>query len=223
MTEQNEVKQEAVVPEPFPLLEGLGESGGQAFTQVRKIDTKEDGTTEIIEVNLTARGRNATEAMHNLGDALRYANTIGFRAYRTYDAPKALPATAPAGMAVPATLPLPGAVTMPPVNASGSGVGVPPPSGGIIHANKMTTKPRPDGKVDISFFEGSHQFADITKTCTVEAAILFLAPLGTFTPAHLSVAAEYKPVFIDVRYVLSEKMNSKGNPYKNIVDITKTA
>jgi hypothetical protein len=90
-------------------------------------------------------------------------------------------------------------------------------NGGTFHVVKMQIEPRADGKVNIKFFEAGHQYPDITAVKTPAEGALLLQPLGGYTPAHM-VAGEYQ-IGAAIEWVTSDKMNSKGNPYKNIKSI----
>lgn len=90
-------------------------------------------------------------------------------------------------------------------------------NGGTFHIVKMQIEPRADGKVNVKFFEAGHQYPDITAVKTPAEGALMLQPIGGWTPAHM-VAGEYN-ITAAIEWVASDKMNSKGNPYKNIKSI----
>lgn len=215
MTEQATQQQEVNQP-AFPPQDNLGEAGGTAFANVYHEIQYEDGSKGILEIGLSGRGRTSAEALLNLLDGLHLANSKGYKSHRIiYQPPAAAQlAQTPPG-AVAGSVPPP-AVIVPP--ASGSGAGQPAPASGILRAVKMDIAPRADGKVDIKFFGEGHKFADLTKVAAVDQAILFLAPIGAYTAQHLAVSASYQ-VSVDVRWAESERRNSKGNPYKDILDI----
>ena len=216
--EVSEVKEEAV---PFGLLENLGEAGGVAFTSLRHYRYTEDGEAEMLEVSITGRGRTAREAFENLVDVLRYAKSKGWEAYKKVSGAPAKPkAATPAAPAVapvaPAVAPVAPVVQKPvePVYEDIQG------QENVLVATKLVVTPRPDGKVSLAFFADGHKWADITKVCSVSDAVKTLAPLGGFTAAHLAVTTTYEPILANITWVESEKKNSAGNPYKNIVSIT---
>jgi len=91
-------------------------------------------------------------------------------------------------------------------------------AGQTINAVKMSVTPRADGKVEVKWFAAGHTYPDIYATKTVEALCDLLKATGQWTPAHFGAVAEYL-VPMTIRYVNSEKLNSKGNPYKNIVAV----
>lgn len=94
-------------------------------------------------------------------------------------------------------------------------------SGGMltIRAVKMTVTPRTDGKADVKFFEQGHQYPDIYATKTPAELVTMLKTTGAWTPQHFAAAGEYQVNFV-IDYKLSEKLNTKGNPYKDIVTIS---
>lgn len=219
MTEQQE---ESKVEKEFGFMpEGMGEAGGVAFAQIRHI-REVDGGTEVLEVNLTGRGRNTREAFENLGDCLKYAQGKGWSAYRKVnELPHSSAAQKPA-LVLPTKAQVAGpaspikTVATSAVSASGSPANY---SSGVYHVTKLEVTPRADGKVTLGFFEAGHKWADITKVCTVDVAISTLAPLGDFTEEHLRVAAVFDDILATIRWIDSENLNSKGKPYKNIVEI----
>jgi len=75
-----------------------------------------------------------------------------------------------------------------------------------------------DGKprIMVELFAGSHQYADIKKFFdnNSQASAAFAA----VTSLDFSIAGEYTVDFI-ADYRNSEKMNTKGNPYKNLVNV----
>lgn len=217
--EVQEVKEDAVA---FGMLENLGEAGGVAFTSLRHYRYNDDGETEMLEVSITGRGRSAREAFDNLGDVIRYAKSKGWTAYKKVSGAPAKPQVAvpsvPAAPVAPAVPAVPAApVVQKPVEP------VYEPLQGqenVVVATKLVVTPRPDGKVSLAFFSEGHKWADITKVCSVADAVKTLAPIGGFTAEHLQALTTYEPISAQITWVESEKKNSAGNPYKNIVSIT---
>lgn len=205
MTEENTQQPEVKYPE-FPQQMNLGEAGGAAYATITHEVANEDGSKGVMEISLTGRGLTAVEALMNLLDGLRYAKSKGFKTHRAVYQPPAQSQTL--------------TVSVPPVVAPPASVPAVPavPAQGILRAVKMDIAPRADGKVDIKFFGEGHKYADLMRVATVEQAIQFLSPVGAYTAQHLSVTASYQ-VNLDVRWAESDRRNSKGNPYKDILDI----
>jgi hypothetical protein len=90
----------------------------------------------------------------------------------------------------------------------------------VFTATKLIVTPREDGKVSLAFYASGHKWADITKVCTVEQAVAILKPIGGFTPEHFAGIKTYEPIAAEITWVESDKKNSAGKPYKNIVSIT---
>lgn len=88
-----------------------------------------------------------------------------------------------------------------------------------IRAVKLQVEPRPDGKVNLNFFEAGHQYADIKATKTPSDAAILLQPLGGWTPQHFAAAAEYA-ISAVIDWKPSENLNKNGKPYKNIVTVS---
>lgn len=110
---------------------------------------------------------------------------------------------------------LPGlpASVAPPVPVAGNGSGIQ-----TIHAVRMEVTPQADGKAKLAFYGEGHQYPDITSTQVVDRLLALLAPSGGWTAAHLAVAQKFD-VAIAVDWRPSQKLNQRGQPYKDIVAI----
>lgn len=95
------------------------------------------------------------------------------------------------------------------------------PANGIqsIRIAKMSVTPRADGKADVKFFEAGHQYPDLYATRTPAELAALLKATGEWKEDHFKAAAEYN-VTMTIDYKLSDKKNSKGNPYKDIVTVS---
>ena len=82
---------------------------------------------------------------------------------------------------------------------------------------KVLVTPKPDSKVELQLFGAGHQYADLYHNGTVSQVLTALGGTGlVWKQEMLTVANEFHVnFFADWRN--SEKMNSKGKPYKNIV------
>lgn len=205
-TEVKEVK-------PFEMAD-MNEAGGVAYCQIRRVRDTEDGGSEVLEVNLTGRGHDCVEAMKNLLNGLHYAVGAGFSIYRRLDKGVAVPTGLPKGDATPGATP----GTVPPPD--GNMTMTPTDGGGIIIANKINIVPRADGRVSIEFYGAGHKYYDLMRICTPEQAVELLRPVGGFTVEHMGKAQVYdKGVNLEIKWLPSERLNSAGNPYKNIFSI----
>lgn len=86
------------------------------------------------------------------------------------------------------------------------------------HAVKMKVTPLEDGKVSVDFFAAGHQYPDVYDRMKPEQLLAMLAPTGAWTLEHLNHVASYQVSYV-VEWEFSERVNSKGNPYKNILAI----
>jgi hypothetical protein len=169
-----------------------------------------DGFNATVQVTMrTAHVYNWPDVMKHRADFMEKAVAKG------WNVPGRLPsATPPAAVATTATptAPRPSAA-LAPVQ----------PSGGkeilTLVATKMEVMPKPDGKVELKFFEQGHKFPDIYATGAVENMVKLLTPTGQWTAEMLSQATTYEGLAYTVRYTLG-KLNSKGNPYKDIVNLS---
>ena len=96
------------------------------------------------------------------------------------------------------------------------------PAGGpkeVIHftASKITVTPKEDDKATVEFWGAGRKYADIYCTQKVESLVTLFG--GGWTAQHFQSAASYD-VKLTVAYTLSDKLNSKNNPYKDLVSIT---
>ncbi len=98
----------------------------------------------------------------------------------------------------------------------------PPAHDGTVQSIRFTVEGHDGGKVKLSFFAEGRKWADITRVCTVSTAIDMMQPTAkngkTWTQNHFEPGKEY-PLGCTVYYTLSDKKNSAGNPYKDIVAI----
>ena len=118
--------------------------------------------------------------------------------------------------ASPAPMPTNGSAAPPPLPAAPAAK----PQAGplVIFAAKLEVTPK-DGKAEVKFYDSdpSHKFPVLSGTKTAEAWAMLLSGCGGWTVGHFAeaktflLAPQYK-----VTYHLSEKLNSKGNPYKDI-------
>ena len=119
----------------------------------------------------------------------------------------------------PAPLPAPTAASAPAMPAPTNGKPPAPASSAkpvlTIAARKLEVTPRADGKVDAKFYAAGHNYPDIQKACTAEALADLLKETGEWTAGYFAAAASFD-VSMAVDYTLSDKLNSKNNPYKDI-------
>lgn len=93
-----------------------------------------------------------------------------------------------------------------------------------IHAVHMTVEPKPGGKVNVNFFgndklQPHNKYADIYVTRTAEQLAKDMPYLD---PEVFTEPGEYA-VGLLIGYTLSDKLNSKGNRYKDVQYIKQVA
>ena len=93
-----------------------------------------------------------------------------------------------------------------------------------IHAVHMTVEPKAGGKVNVNFFgndklQPHNKYADIYITRTLDQ---LEKDMPFLDPETFEDAAEYT-VDLLVGYTLSDKLNTKGNPYKDVQYIQQAA
>ena len=180
----------------------------------------------VMRINLTSRANTPQEALDQLMKTIAY----GMEAYklkpynpneRTAPAqnlgtPGTKPApVTPAPVAQPAT---PGTATPPPPVTTPASAPATTSNGGIMDIVKIDCTPVANGKSKLLFYAAGHQYADLTALMTPDQLAVLMQPTGAWTHGHFAVAAVYN-VNCKVEWKASDKMNSKGNPYKNIVRV----
>lgn len=97
-----------------------------------------------------------------------------------------------------------------------------PAHDGSVKSIRFTVEGHDGGKVKLSFFAEGRKWADITRVCTVDTAISMMQPTAKngkqWTQNHFEPGKDYA-LGCTVYYALSDKKNSKGNPYKDIVAV----
>jgi hypothetical protein len=89
----------------------------------------------------------------------------------------------------------------------------------FMRIGRMEVIPKPDGRVDLKFYDpnpGMKYAVLSVNNWTVESALKLLEPTGAWEADHLAKANQFT-VNYKAFYVLSEKTNTKGLPYKNVV------
>ena len=214
-----EEKQEEKKLEPIVVTEPkFTEAPGIAFT---KLFWQHDGQSG--EINLTCRANSPSEALEYLWQTMIDAKKrYGF------------------SLLDPSIQKGPGKVSdiQTPTNQRIANVGIdkkvaPVPAGtkqvdatpknqeqnGIIQAVLLEIQPVKDGKISLNWLASGHKYADIYTTRTAEKALELLQSFGeAWDESHLLAYGKYD-VAHNVYYRLSDKMNTKGNPYKDIVEI----
>lgn len=83
---------------------------------------------------------------------------------------------------------------------------------------KVKVTPKPEGKVELSLFGQGHAFADMHYTAPVAELLEKMAATNIdWQPEDFALATEYRCVFV-VKWKQSQKLNTNGNPYRDIVE-----
>lgn len=175
------------------------------------------------EVKFTLRNFTGRELIDAIMDTVTYATTKGWKPYHSGTTPPAGTAAKPAAQPAP---------------AGAAPVVVPPPAAGVaakpgpvtqaaqaaaaepqfMHVVKMKVTPKPAGKVYLEWMAApNHNFADIYATYTLDKALAILAPTGGWLAEHLASPQEYA-VDMTIKWKPG-KLNTAGNPYKDIIGI----
>ena len=126
----------------------------------------------------------------------------------------------------PAAVAAPAPTNGNPLSPAPTGAPPPPPQpgaapaakGSVIQAVKMEVVPAADGKAELKFYATGHRYPDLTSKQSIDRLLQLLAPTGAWTAEHLSMAQTFDVSFA-VAWEPSEKLNTRGEPYKNIVGV----
>jgi hypothetical protein len=218
MTEQEQVQP---TPEVSQEVEHIADVTSGAFLDmwsVRVIDGKQYKT----KIGLSVRDADPVKAFGKLVGAVAELEKKykGFTPYNPDEfrvvVNKTDPQPAPATQApVPA-----GAKAAPaPVPATPAPAATPATGGGAVEVNRVTVTPNAEGKTKIEFWKTGRKYPELQATWTPERAAELFAKLdASWTAAHFQAATAYDVTFT-VEWVNSQKLNTKGIPYKDIVDL----
>lgn len=196
--------------------ERTGEPLAVVFTKLYGLLTPEEGKDpQVIEFNLTVRGEDPKEVIDKIFEASKYAKDkwkLSLANPNVKSSPKT--SNQPGAPAAPGAPKAPSATP---------GTGSAQQNGGVINAVKMEVVRTPEGKVTLKWYRAGDRFPEIYTTRSPEKALELLQSTGEdWRTEHISASYMYNDIGHVIRYRLSEKTNSKGNPYKDIVEI-KTA
>ena len=186
------------------IQKALGEAGGVAWCEL--YGHKEvDGVPVTVKINLTCRELNGALALESLINALAVAkdkyNMVPYNV---------LPKKAPVVAEDP--FPVKEEPRYEPVRTK-------LPEGESFHCVKFTSVAGSEGRVQISFYTdmaGKTKFPYLKTTLATERAMAYFRGANlNITEAHL-VSGQEIPCNLNVYFVYSDKLNSAGNPYKNV-------
>lgn len=175
-------------------------------------------TSKGWNIQITLRADTPDALMERFGAWTRKADHYGITPKAVGPQPVAVLSQAPAAPAAqpaqngtaPAKAPAPAAPAVPAVALRQQ-----------LVIERLEIAPRPDGKVDCKFFAAGRKFADVTGVWAPEVAARMLAETGAWTPEHFKDPGTYAFPGV-VEWEPSEKLNAKGNPYKNIIAVHKS-
>ena len=183
--------------------QAMGEAGGIAFCELWGISTDEDGVKHPVKINVTARDLTSISALRQLMETIKIAR----------DEYKLKPYQPNSGYVSKTEEPKP-------VNPS-TNRPVAKVEGQMFHCNKIMAGPFKD-KIKLDWYTdsvaGKTKYPFLTSYIPVEQAMAWLQPFGEWEADDFYANKEY-PVNLNITWAPSDKMNDKGNPYKNIVKI----
>lgn len=195
----------------------LPEAGGVAFMELW--GTVTDSATErreAFKINVTARAETVQGAIDQIIAGMRYANEVyhlkPFNPLAPQTPNRPVPAPSQPNPNVKtnaAAAPAPAPAPSQPVQANAA-------DNGVIQVAKVVVTPRTDGKTKVEFFGAGRKYADLSSVMTPDSLANLFGAIGEWTPEHFMVATEY-PVSFNAYWRNSDKVNSAGNPYRNVV------
>lgn len=190
--------------------DSFNEAPAVVFTQLYGL--KEN---QIVQFNLTVRAETPEAAMDGIIRGIQYAHE--HYKLSTVRPETGIPGPGPVNApASPANAPTPAGAPAAPANGNGNGNGA--GMNGYIHAVKLEVVPSADGKVALKWYGAGHQYPDITSTRPADKVLELLRATGDWTEDHIKMVGTYQ-VRHKIAWRESEKMNSKGKPYRDIVSI----
>lgn len=164
---------------------------------------------QVVQFNLTCRANTGAEAIESIFQGIQYASQFGLSTVKP-DISEPAPEHAQTS-AQPTT------ARNPPAGSQTSETFA--PGSGIIRAVKLDIVSEADDKVNLKFYETGHQYPDISTKRVTERALELLQSSGDGWTIQDLYRTSTRNIRYEIRYRESEKLNSRGNPYKDIVDI----
>jgi hypothetical protein len=200
MSDQNETIER-------PKFEGtkVPEAGGIVFGKLYGKTTDKEGNKRVVEYNITSRAETPLQALENLLKTQSYSEKVYH--LTPYD---------------PGTKQAPSNTSKPTDEKPVSHNPEKPKGGGTYHIVKIKVEPQEDGKSKVSMFtdmEGMTKYPVLYAVKTPEQLVETFAASGDdWNPEHFESAVSFE-VNWDVVWLESDKLNSKGFPYKNITSV----
>ncbi len=191
------------------------ESVAVVFTQL--YGKAKDG--QVFQINITARGNSAPEAIEELVDGMTYAkDRYGFSVSRPdidHTFSNGQPQSHDQAPSAPGKTP---AASAPGQSVNGNG------QPHMIHSVFLEVIPESDEKVTLKWYgndkkQPHNQYPDIYSKRAIDKALELLRSTGEDWQPELLTKPRSFSVKHTILYVDSDKMNGKGNPYKNITEL----
>ena len=182
--------------------EGLQEAAGIAWAEVHGNFADSNGDVHPVKINLTSRADDPMLALANLMATIEFAGKeYGLYPWQASSKPAVVEALPKVEEHKPVAPVAPKPVTV----------------GETFHAVKVAVTPQDNGRVKLDFYTdivGKAKFPYLTAYPLGDEAVTWLGwdysnfeKPGEFTMNH------------NITWVPSQKLNSKGNPYKNVTKI----
>ena len=207
---------EELLQQMYDHNKAMGEAGGIAFCELWGVSTDEDGVKHHVRINVTARDLNSTSALRQLMETIKFAKEeYKMKPYQPNFGSVSKPKTEPVGNSDP--FPAVQEAAKPAVQTNPA-TNRPVPAEGVnaFHCTRLVVS-QYNGKAKLDFYSAGRKYAELTSYVAPEQAGAWFQPFG-LTSDDFFGSGEHT-VSLKVLWKNSDKLNSKGNPYKNVVSI----
>ena len=88
----------------------------------------------------------------------------------------------------------------------------------VIKIDRIVIKPQPNGQADLEFWQTGRKFPELKQRGTPDRLVSLMAPTGAWKPEHFAKASDVAASLL-VTCEPSKNLNTKGEPYKNVVKV----
>lgn len=217
MTEENNIEKLTETAKALAdFAVDLPEAGGVAYLDLHGTFADNAGNLQPIKLSLTSRGKSPVLALIQLMEAAEFARDE----YNLYPFPVRV-TSLPREKSVDEAFPI-NPTGVPQRTQATMSESFGQDIIGTLHVKTMVVTPRDDGKAKVEFFEDGHKWADIAMTMAPDQLAGKLSQTADWTPSHFIVPGRFQVDYL-IDWKNSTNLNSNGNPYKNVVNIKKSA
>jgi hypothetical protein len=191
----------------------LPEAGGVAWVDLFGLKSDDQGVKHLVKISLTQRSSSSAEALEGLLATMRLAGEkYKLAPYQISTTPAPAPVAVKPAPATAKPAPAPAVTTV---------------DGDIVmRVVKIDVLPQPGGKTKVSFYGDTFtkpvdKFPTISSTRAPDQHAAVFSALGEeYNDPDIFEEAVSWTLTCGLIYRLSEKLDSKGNPFKDLVRLT---